>query len=75
MSKRLQVLMSEQEMRDLKAAAERAEVSVGEWVRRTVNATLRKRSLKPPDEKMRAMLLAMQVNGPSAEVRGQNGVS
>jgi hypothetical protein len=36
MSKRLQVLLSEADMLEIKKVAERQQLSVGEWVRRTL---------------------------------------
>ena len=65
MSKRLQVLLADDEMADIRILAQRERLTVGEWVRRTLREARKHNSVKDPAFKMRAVRRAME--NPSAE--------
>jgi hypothetical protein len=68
MSKRLQVLLDEHELSELREAARREGLPVSEWVRRT----LREARLREPrgdvESKLRAVRTAVRHEGPTADI-------
>ena len=68
MSKRLQVLVSEEELGRYRRVASRQELSVGEWVRRTLYGAVREGDVKPAEQKLEAMRKAMELNYPTADI-------
>lgn len=68
MSKRLQVLLTEQEMAEIKEAARGQGLPVGEWVRQILRKAREGRSLKDPAMKLAALERAMKMNLPTADV-------
>ena len=68
MSKRLQVLLPDQEMSDIQILAERAQMSVGEWVRQTLREARSRKSLKDPAEKLKAIRRAAEYNFPEVDI-------
>ncbi len=67
MTKRLQVLLEEDEYQDIKAAARAQHMTVAEWVRQT----LRRAKRNPPktvEEKLRAIKEASRLNHPTADI-------
>ncbi len=68
MSKRLQVLLDETELRDLQAVASREGVPLSEWVRRALREARRRRSSGDIDAKLRAVRTAMRHQGPTADI-------
>jgi len=67
MSKRLQVLLADEEMSDIQILAQREHVTVGEWVRRTLREARRHQSVKDPAVKLKAIRRAVEnPNPPSA---------
>lgn len=68
MSKRLQVVMSEEEYREIREAAERRRMTVSEWVRRTLR---RARSEEPATDvgaKLEVVRSAARHDYPTADV-------
>ena len=64
MSKRLQVLLADDEMSDIKLLAQRERLTVGEWVRRTLREVRNQKSVRDPAAKLAAIRRA--VENPSA---------
>jgi hypothetical protein len=64
MSKRLQVLLSDDEMSDIQILAKREQLTVGEWVRRTLREARQQKSMRDPAAKLAAIRRA--VENPSA---------
>ena len=62
MSKRLQVLLPDQEMADIQLLAQLDHVTVGEWVRRTLREARRRQSVKDPAVKLEAIRRAVECN-------------
>jgi hypothetical protein len=68
MSKRLQVLLEEDEMRELRETARRHGVPVSEWVRRALREARRREPQGTIDSKLRALRKASQHNFPTADI-------
>ena len=67
MTKRLQVLLDDDEYEAIKAAAKARHITVAEWVLQTV----RRHKVNPPktvEEKLRAIKKASQHNHPTADI-------
>ena len=60
MSKRLQVLLADDEMSDIQLLAQRERLTVGEGVRRTLREARSHKSLKDPAAKLRAVRRAVE---------------
>ena len=68
MSKRLQVLLPDDEMSDIQSLARRERLTVGEWVRRTLREA---RALKPVNDseaKLEAIRRAAKYSFPSSDI-------
>jgi hypothetical protein len=68
MSKRLQVLIPDQEMLDIQRLAKRESLTVGEWVRRTLREARAGRPLIEPETKLKAVRRAVKYSFPTAGV-------
>ena len=68
MSTRLQVLLPEEELREIRKLAKRDGVNVGEWVRRALRAARQDRSVKDPAEKLAAMHELLKMNLPTGDI-------
>jgi hypothetical protein len=68
MSARLQVLLAEEELREIRTLAKRDGVNVGEWVRRALRAARQDRSAKDPAEKLAAMQALLKMNLPTGDI-------
>jgi hypothetical protein len=68
MSKRLQVLLDEAELRDLQEAARRQGVPVSEWVRQALREARRREPQGDLDSKLRAVRAATRHNFPTADI-------
>jgi len=68
MSKRLQVIVSEEELGKYKQIASRKKLSVGEWVRRELYQAVREAEVKPAEVKLAALEKAMKFNLPTADI-------
>jgi hypothetical protein len=68
MSKRLQVLLADEEMSDIKLLAQRERLTVGEWVRRTLREARAQKSVKDPAVKLAAIRRAAEYNFPEVDI-------
>jgi len=68
MSKRLQVLLPDQEMSEIKRLAKRERLTVGEWVRRTLREARTLRPIHEPEAKIEAVRRAAQYTFPTADI-------
>jgi hypothetical protein len=68
MSKRLQVLLADDEMADIRTLAQRERLTVGEWVRRTLREARSRQSVKDPAIKLEAIRRAAECNFPTADI-------
>lgn len=68
MSKRLQVLFDEGELREVREAASREGIPVSEWVRRALRDARRREPRGDLDEKVRAIRAAAGHNFPTADI-------
>ena len=68
MSKRLQVLLEEEEMREVRRAARLARVSVAEWVRSALRAGRQAAPASAPDRKLAVVRAAARHAFPVGEI-------
>jgi hypothetical protein len=68
MSKRLQVLLPDQEMSEVQRLAKRESLSVGEWVRRALREARASRPAIEPEAKLKAVRRAATYSFPTADV-------
>jgi len=68
MSKRLQVLLTDQEMLDIKRLAKRERLAVAEWVRRALREACAGRHVKP-ETKLKAVRRAAEYSFPAADIQ------
>jgi len=68
MSKRLQVLLPDQEMSDIQRFAKRERFTVGEWVRRALREARASRPLNEPGTKLKALRRAAENSFPTGAV-------
>lgn len=68
MSKRLQVLLDEAELRDLREAADRHGLPVSEWVRRALREARRREPDGDIDSKRRAVREAVRHEYPTGDI-------
>ena len=82
MSKRLQVLLEEDEMQAIRQIAKRERMTVAEWVRQALRAAQRRRSSGDVEPKLAAVRAAAKHAFPTADIdtmlseieRGYSGV-
>lgn len=67
-SKRLQVLLPDSEMEEIRRLAQREQVAVGEWVRRVLREARSQRPLQEPQAKLKAVRKAADYSFPTADV-------
>jgi hypothetical protein len=68
MSKRLQVLLPDSEMEEIRKLAKREHVAVGEWVRRTLRTARAAQSMGDPRVKLNAIRKAATYSFPTADI-------
>ncbi|MDQ5871096.1 MAG: antitoxin [Acidobacteriota bacterium] len=68
MSKRLQVLMEESELREVKRAARAQRMTVAEWVRQALRAARRREPKTDARKKMEAIQAAARHSFPTADI-------
>jgi hypothetical protein len=68
MSKRLQVLVPDPEMEQIRRMARREDLTVGEWVRQTLRLSWSQRSIADPALKLRAIRKAAEYSFPTADI-------
>ena len=69
MSKRLQVLIPDSEMEDIRRLAKRERLTVGEWVRRALRAARCKQPLNDPQMKLKAIRKAAEYSFPTVDIQ------
>lgn len=73
MSKRLQVIVSEEEYEELKQVSSFAGLTVSEWVRQALRKMRRDRSLLEADGKIEAVRIAAQHAYPTSDIETMLG--
>lgn len=68
MSKRLQVLIPDEEMSDIQRLARRDRLSVGEWVRRTLREARTQKPASDPETKLKVLRRGAEYSFPSADI-------
>jgi len=68
MSKRLQVLLDEPEIREIQRAARAKRMTVAEWVRGALREARRKEPLGDVSEKLAAVRRAVRHRGPTGDI-------
>jgi hypothetical protein len=68
MSKRLQVILDDEELLEIQRLAERKQMTVAEWVRQTLRAARRGESTGDPTQKLTAIRAAARHTFPTADV-------
>lgn len=68
MSKRLQVLLPDQEMNEIQRFARRERITVGEWVRRVLREARTRQPVNEPEAKLKAVRKASQFSFPTADI-------
>lgn len=68
MSKRLQVLLPDQDMSAIQRLAKRDRLTVGEWVRRALVDARASRPVIEPEAKLKAVRRAVQHAFPTADI-------
>jgi hypothetical protein len=69
MSKRLQVLLDEAELREIRKAARREQVTVAEWVRRALREARKEGPVRDTKRKLDTVRLAARHEFPSADIQ------
>ena len=72
MSKRLQVLLPDEEMSGIQRLARRERVSVGEWVRRVLREARERKPVNDPEFKLKAVRRAVEYSFPTADIAQMN---
>lgn len=68
MSKRLQVLLDDKEMRDIQRTAKRQQVTVAEWVRQALRAAQRQVPLTDAKKKLGVVRAAARHDFPTGDI-------
>lgn len=68
MSKRLQVLLPDSEMEELRRLARREKIPVGEWVRKAMRQARLRQPVHEPQAKLRAVRKAAEQSFPSGDI-------
>ena len=68
MSKRLQVLLPDEEMAGIQQLAQRERVSVGEWVRQVLREARSRKPVNDTDTKLKAVRRAAGFSFPTADI-------
>lgn len=67
MSKRLQVLLEEEELREVQRSARRQRVTVAEWVRQALRSARRQEPVRRAERKLEALRRATAHSFPTAD--------
>ena len=68
MSKRLQVLLPDAEMAEIRRLARRDHLPVGEWVRRALREARARQPVHDPHAKLKAVRHAVRYSFPTADI-------
>lgn len=69
MSKRLQVLLDERDLAEIRRLAKRRNLTVAEWVREALSAARLERPKKDPSKKLAAIREAAKLSFPTSDIR------
>jgi hypothetical protein len=72
MSRRLQVLLPDQEMTEIRRLARRERLTVGEWVRRVLREAREQKPSNDPEAKLKALRRAVEFSFPTADLEQMN---
>ncbi len=72
MSKRLQVLLPDQEMIEIQRLARRERLTIGEWVRRVLREAREQKPSKDPEAKLNAIRRGVEFSFPTADIEQMN---
>lgn len=73
MSKRLQIVLDDRELREIRQAARRSGVTVSEWVRRAMREARRTSAERDPGRKLAAVRAATKHSYPTADIEQMLG--
>ena len=73
MSKRLQVLLPDPDMDEIRRLARRERLTVGEWVRRTLREARSRQPVHEPQSKLKAVRRAAEYSFPTADIEQMLG--
>ena len=73
MSKRLQVLVADSEMDEIRRLARREQLTVGEWVRRILREARSRQPVHEPQLKLKAVRRAAEYSFPTADIEQMLG--
>lgn len=73
MSKRLQVLLPDQEMTDIQRLARRERLTVGEWVRRALREAREQKPSSDAATKLKAIRRGAELSFPTADIEEMLG--
>lgn len=68
MSKRLQVLLPDPDMEEIRRLARRERLTVGEWVRRILREARSRQPVHEPQVKLKAVRKAAEYSFPTADI-------
>ncbi len=68
MSKRLQVVLDDAELREIKRVARRNRMTVAEWVRQALRAARRRQAAAPAERKLHVVREAVRHEYPTGEI-------
>jgi len=68
MSKRLQVILDDEELREIQRMAQKKQITVAEWVRQALRAARRGESTGDPGRKLQAIASASKHSFPSGDI-------
>jgi len=68
MSKRLQVLLDDEEMREIRRLARQQQTTVAEWVRRALRAARQHQPVESTEAKIQAVRAAVRHSFPTADI-------
>ena len=68
MSKRLQVLLPDKEMKDIQRLARQEHLTVGEWVRRTLREARAQKPVIDAEAKLKALRRAAEFSFPAPDI-------
>jgi hypothetical protein len=69
MSKRLQVILSDEDMRDVQRMARLQKTTVADWVRRALHAARNRQPMKEAEKKIHVIRAAARASFPAAGIR------
>jgi len=67
-SKRLQVVLPDQEMSEIQRLARRERLTVGEWVRRTLREARSRKPVSDAESKLKAIRRAAEYSFPTSDI-------